>query len=137
MATILLIDDYTGIREFFSEELSDEGHKVVGMAMAESAMSYLDDFHIDLVLLEPYLGKTERWDILSEIKHNHPHLPVIIVTACDFFLADERASMADDIWIKSLIHLDALKQKIQNTVRHIVCNLHGGDIFHITHQDTE
>ena len=134
MATILLIDDYPGIREFFSEELRDEGYKVVVTAKADSVMEYLADSHIDLVLFEPYLGKTERWDILSEIKRNHPHLPVIILTACDIFLTDERAAMADDIWIKSLVHLDALKQKIQNTIRHIVGNFRGRDIYDFSYR---
>lgn len=79
MATILLVDDYPRIREFFSEELSDSGHIVFGLGETESILKYLYDFKIDLVLLEPFLGKIDRLDILSEIKHDVPQMPIILV----------------------------------------------------------
>jgi DNA-binding NtrC family response regulator len=116
MANILIVDDQLCIRQLVSEELILEGHRVAGLDSAESARRYLQSSQPDLVLLDLYLDGPEGFDLLKDIKHQHPHLPVIVVTAYDSFADDPRVSQANAYVIKS-IDLDTLKEEIAQVLR--------------------
>lgn len=116
MASILIIDDQPHLQELFSEELMDEGHRVVTVPDAESVNGYLRDSKPDLVLLDLYLNGFKGWDLLRDIKSKYPHLPVLIVTAYDSYLDDPRLSQADGYIIKSFVAFDELKQKIEEVL---------------------
>jgi DNA-binding response OmpR family regulator len=70
----------------------------------------------DLVLLDLYLDGADGWELLRDIKRQHPQLPVLIVTAYDSFVDDPRLSQADGYFVKSLDFID-LKQKIADLLR--------------------
>lgn len=112
MPKILIVDDQPHLQEFFSQELMEEGYCVVSIADAESAKEYLVDSKPDLVLLDLYLNGFDGWDVLRDIKSKEPHLPVLIVTAYDSYVADPRVSQADGYVVKSFVHFDQLKRKI-------------------------
>ena len=114
MASILIVDDQTQLRELLAEELMDEGYTVVGVSDAEAAKSYVANSKPDVVLLDLYLRGFEGWSVLNEIKHSDPHLPVIIVTAYDTYIDDPRVSQADGYIVKDFAHFEKLKQKIAN-----------------------
>jgi hypothetical protein len=59
----------------------------------------------------PSIYERHRWDVLMDIKKDHPRLPVIIVTACVNCSNDPHLLLADDYWIKSY-RFDDLKQRI-------------------------
>ena len=112
MSKILIVDEQPHLRELFSEELEDEGYRVVSIGNAESLSRYLGDSKPDLVLLDLYLNGFEGWVVLHDIKAKHPHLPVLIVTAYDSYADDPRLSQADGYVIKSFPGFDGLKRKI-------------------------
>ena len=112
MPKILIVDDQPHLQELFSQELMGEGYSVVSIADAESAKEYLVDSKPDLVLLDLYLNGFDGWDVLRDIKSKEPHLPVLIVTAYDSYVADPRVSHADGYVVKSFVHFDQLKRKI-------------------------
>lgn len=112
MPKILIVDDQPHLQELFSQELMGEGYSVVSIADAESAKEYLVDSKPDLVLLDLYLNGFDGWDVLRDIKSKEPHLPVLIVTAYDSYVADPRVSQADGYVVKSFVHFDELKRKI-------------------------
>jgi len=114
MANILIVDDQPNLQELFSQELEDEGHKVVGIGDAQSVSGCLGIPKPDLVLLDLYLNGFEGWDVLHDIKSKYPHLPVLIVTAYDNYADDPRVSEADGYVIKNFTVLDDLKRKIAN-----------------------
>ena len=116
MASILIIDDQSYIQELFSQELMDEGYKVLSTGDAESAKVYVENSKPDLVLLDLYLNGFEGWDVLHDIKSKYPHLPVIIVTAYDTYVDDPRVSQAAGYVVKSFVHFDELKQKIADVL---------------------
>jgi two-component system response regulator (stage 0 sporulation protein F) len=111
MASILIIDDQPYIQELFSQELMDEGYKVLSTGDAESAKVYLENSKPDLVLLDLFLNGFEGWNVLQEIKRKDPHIPVLIVTAYDTYADDPRLSQADGYMVKSFVHFDELKHK--------------------------
>ena len=116
MASILIVDDQSYIQELFSQELMDEGYKVLSAGDAESAKVYVENSKPDLVLLDLYLNGLEGWDVLHDIKSKDPHLPVLIVTAYDTYADDPRLSQADGYVVKSFVHFDELKHKIANVL---------------------
>lgn len=112
MANILIVDDQPHLRELFSLELTDEGHRVYSVGDAESVNCYLVHSQPDLVLLDLYLHGFEGWDVLQNIKSQYPYLPVLIVTAYDNFAQDPRLSQADGYILKNFDAIESLKQKI-------------------------
>jgi two-component system response regulator (stage 0 sporulation protein F) len=116
MASILIIDDQPYIQKLFSQELMDEGYKVLSTGDAESAKGYLENSKPDLVLLDLFLNGFEGWNVLQEIKRKDPHIPVLIVTAYDTYADDPRLSQADGYMVKSFVHFDELKHKIADVL---------------------
>ena len=116
MARILIVDDQPYLQELFGQELLDEGYSVVSAGDIESAKKSLEDEKPDLVLLDLYLNGFEGWDLLDEIKHREPFLPVLIVTAYDSYVDDPRVSRADGYVLKSFSQLEGLKRKIADVL---------------------
>ena len=116
MASILIVDDQSYIQELFSQELMDEGYKVLSTGDAESAKVYVENSKPDLVLLDLCLNGLEGWDLLHDIKSKDPHLPVIIVTAYDTYVDDPRVSQAAGYVVKNVVHFDELKQRIADVL---------------------
>ena len=116
MPKILIVDDQQYIRELLAEELIQEGYLVQSTGDAESVIGHLKFSRPDLVLLDLYLDGPDGWEVLPEIKRQHPHLPVLILTAYDSFMDDPRLSQADGYVIKS-IDLGELKQKIADVLK--------------------
>ena len=111
MPNILIVDDQPCVRELLSEELVHEGYQVESVGDAESVRAHLRSSRPDLVLLDLFLDGPNGWEVLRDVKMQHPHLPVLIVTAYDSFADDPRLSQADGYVIKS-VDLMELKQKI-------------------------
>jgi len=111
MPSILIVDDQPCVRVLLSEELVADGYRVEALGDAESVRTRLRFMRPDLVLLDLYLDGADGWELLRDIKRQHPQLPVLIVTAYDSFVDDPRLSQADGYFVKSLNFMD-LKQKI-------------------------
>ena len=125
MSSILIVDDQPHIRELFSQELMDEGHRVLGVGDAESVMKSISDSKPDLVLLDLYLNGLEGWDVLREIKRKDSHVPVLIVTAYDNYVDDPRLSEADGYILKSFNNIENLKKKVVEILDRKVTNHQG------------
>ena len=115
MSKILIVDDQPCIRKLLSAEPRLEGYRTYGVGDAELAWKHLRFSQPDLVLLDLYLDGPEGFEVLHEIKHRYPHLPVIILTAYDTFLDDPRVSQAGGYVLKS-IRLDTLKEEIAHVL---------------------
>ena len=116
MKSILIVDDQLHLQELLSEELKEEGYKVVNIPDAKSLKDTLKNSKPDLVLLDLYLNGLRGWDLLQEIKRECPRLPVLIVTAYDSYSNDPRLSQADGYVIKDFTALDSLKEKIAELI---------------------
>lgn len=115
MAKILIVDDQQCIRGLIAAELADEGYQVATAGGAESVKAYLRFSPPDLVILDLYLDGDNGWEMLRDVKSEHPHLPVVIFTAHDSFAEDPRLSEADGYVIKST-DFRPLKQNISKAL---------------------
>lgn len=82
MTTILLIEDEAPIREVLRFSLERAGYQVVGASTARGALSELDHFVPDLVLLDLGLPDMSGLDLLQGWRHDDRTraMPVVIVS---------------------------------------------------------
>ena len=78
-ASVLIVDDETGIRESLGALLRDEGFEVSALGSAEDCLAALDDRHYDIVLLDVWLPKMDGLEALDRIQSlDEPPMVVMI-----------------------------------------------------------
>ena len=81
MANVLVVDDEVGIRELFSEILSDEGYTVSVAANSVEARRALHTCAPDVILLDLWLPDTDGMSLLKEWASQGPlPCPVIMMS---------------------------------------------------------
>lgn len=83
---VLLVDDHPLILSALQGVIRGLGDDVtvVGVASAAELRSHLrEDAEYDLVLLDLQLGDANGFDVLTELRAQHPALPVVVVSASD------------------------------------------------------
>ena len=115
MAKILLVDDEKNILQYYTEELSDEGHKVVAVDSGEHLMEIIDLQQPEVVVLDIRLKGWDGLDLLEDIRNRYYNLPVILCTAYDTYKEDIRA-MAADFYVTKSFDLSELKAKIKRAI---------------------
>lgn len=79
MATLLIVDDDTLIRDTLHELLS-AAHECHTADRAEQALAYLDMESYDVVLTDINMPELSGYEILRNVQENHPATPVIIIS---------------------------------------------------------
>ncbi len=67
-ASILIVDDESGIRESLGALLRDEGYDVETLASGEECLAHLERQSVDLILLDVWLKKMDGLDTLERIQ---------------------------------------------------------------------
>ncbi len=86
MATILIADDESDIREYSRSVLERNGHRVIEVSSGTAVLDALTKEKPDLLLLDVMLPGMDGHTLQMHLS-NHPQLkkiPVIIVTALEF-----------------------------------------------------
>jgi CheY-like chemotaxis protein len=79
--SVLLVEDNPGDARLIRELLRDSSAlRVVSVETLAAALTQLADPHMDLVLLDLGLPDSQGVDTVSRVVHEHPALPVIVVT---------------------------------------------------------
>jgi two-component system response regulator AtoC len=82
MATILVVDDESGIREFLVDALEVDGHELVQAADGMEALRRVHDRAFDLMLTDLKMpGALTGIDLLRGLKAEQPDAEVIVMTA--------------------------------------------------------
>jgi len=79
--TVLIVDDEAEIRESLQTLLELEGFEVETASTGEEGLARIGEHSFDLVLLDLALPGSDGMEILSEIRAQDIHLPVIMITA--------------------------------------------------------
>ena len=79
---VLVVDDEADIRELVAGVLEDEGYSVRTASDSDSALSAIEDRRPSLVLLDVWLqgSRLDGLQILEQVKHRDPTLPVIMIS---------------------------------------------------------
>ncbi len=80
-ATILIVDDEQSMRDFLAILLQKEGYQVETRPDGASALEYLKNHTVDLVISDIRMPGMGGLDLLHSIKGKYPALPVILMTA--------------------------------------------------------
>lgn len=115
MAKILVVDDEEYIRHYYTEELSEEGHRVWTAATGYELFRKIDSLQPEVVVLDIKLVDYDGLELLQEIRNHYHDLPVILCTAFDTYKYDRKAIAADYYVVKSF-DLSQLKRAIQRAL---------------------
>jgi two-component system OmpR family response regulator len=77
----LVVDDEPEMCDLLRKVLEKEGYRVSVAADGHQAVGTLPGSHPDLVITDLLMPKGGGLELLTEIRRDHPDLPVIIVTA--------------------------------------------------------
>nr|WP_311315626.1 response regulator transcription factor [Neobacillus niacini] len=78
---IAFVDDEIKIRDMVRTYLENEGFKTVEAADGVEAVDLMDNDKVDLILLDVMMPRKDGLQSLREIRINHKHVPVIMLTA--------------------------------------------------------
>ena len=82
MATILTVDDESGIRAFIADALEDAGHRVVQAGNGSEALAQLRDRPFDLAIFDLRMpGEMGGMDLVRWARAEWPQMQVIVLTA--------------------------------------------------------
>jgi len=112
MKKILIVDDEEVIRMLYSEELEEEGYKVVTTGTGRGLIELIDAEKPDLVVLDIKMAEHDGLDLLQDIRKDFYNVPVILCSAYSSFKGDLKSIAADYYVVKSA-DLTELKQKIK------------------------
>ncbi|MFQ6388837.1 response regulator transcription factor [Priestia aryabhattai] len=80
MIQILVADDDQHIRELISLYLENQGFKIIKAADGEEAWVKMEEFRIDLAVIDIMMPFKDGWELTKEIKE-YFDIPVLMVTA--------------------------------------------------------
>ncbi|MCM3793125.1 MULTISPECIES: response regulator transcription factor [Priestia] len=80
MIQILVADDDQHIRELISLYLENQGFKIIKASDGEEAWTKMEEFRIDLAVVDIMMPFKDGWELTKEIKE-YFDIPVLMVTA--------------------------------------------------------
>ncbi len=112
---ILIVDDNVAIQEIIRDILVDEGHIIRLSGNVHEAVSKIEDFHPDVVILDSKVGVEDGIHAIEEIRDADPNglLKIILLKS-----ATEMAP-TDDKLIKASIDKPFRSTDLLNALRHI------------------
>ncbi|MHC4078367.1 MAG: response regulator, partial [Planctomycetota bacterium] len=77
---ILIVDDQAAVREELAYALSFEGFETVEAKDGEAALAAADDGDFAVVLLDIKMPGLDGMQVLSQLRKDHPSLPVVMIS---------------------------------------------------------
>lgn len=99
---LLIVEDSTALRESLAEALAGSGYAVDAAADGAQALSYIDTYDYDLLVLDLMLPKVAGLDVLRALRSKSSRARVLILSARDQ-VEDRVAALnlgADDYLVK-------------------------------------
>lgn len=81
--TVLVVDDDLDICDLLRDRLESEGVQVYTATEGLAALRLLADTPVDGILLDIALPELDGFEVLRQLRHSHPTLPVVMMTAVE------------------------------------------------------
>mgnify|MGYP002562381569 CR=1 FL=1 len=78
---ILVIDDEKNYLLVLQTLLEDEGYTVTAISDPETALAFLAESEVDVVVTDMKMPKVSGREVLQHVKKSWPYIPVLIMTA--------------------------------------------------------
>src|SRR6478736_5163247 len=120
-AKILVADDEQNLRRVLVALLRREGHEVVQAASGLEAIERLAD--VDVVITDLRMPGADGMEVLRTASKNHPHVPVIMITAYGSVGQAVEAIKAGAFdYIEKPFEQDAIKMVIEKAIGQATAN---------------
>ena len=116
LCSILLVEDHYDTRQAFASILRSWGHQVATSDSAATALKFLDESNVDVVVSDVGLPDRNGYELIAEARQRRPALATIAVSA--YFTADDqkRGSHAGfDMFFAKPVDLTALRHVLERT----------------------
>lgn len=80
-AQLLIIDDEKNYLLVLQTLLEDEGYGVIAISDPETALAFLGESEVDVVVTDMKMPKVSGREVLQRVKKNWPYIPVLVMTA--------------------------------------------------------
>jgi Response regulator containing CheY-like receiver, AAA-type ATPase, and DNA-binding domains len=80
-AHLLVIDDEKNYLLVLEALLTEAGYKVTALNDPETALAFLSDSEVDVVITDMKMPKVSGQQVLEHVRQAHPQIPVLIMTA--------------------------------------------------------
>ena len=81
MATILIVDDHSGMRRSLSLILKKAGYQILEASDGVAALDIVRKNPLDLMITDLRMAGLSGVDLLRQVHESHPRVPVIVITA--------------------------------------------------------
>lgn len=95
---VLLVEDHTDSREFMTQLLETDGHKVTAVASVKEALEQLDGpegVMFEVLVTDIGLPDSSGWDLIPKAREKHPNLRIGVVTGWEGHNAPSEGGGAD------------------------------------------
>jgi CheY-like chemotaxis protein len=92
-AMILLVEDEAITRNAFADALRREGQQVAEAADGNQALSFLDEWHFDLVITDLVMPRLNGFELIAQIRSKRPHMPILLISA---YISQEGGKIISD-----------------------------------------
>jgi CheY-like chemotaxis protein len=90
---ILLVEDEAITRNAFADALRREGQQVVEAADGMQALSFLDEWHFDLVITDLVMPRLNGFELVAQIRSKWPRMPILLISA---YISQEGGKIISD-----------------------------------------
>ena len=80
MATILIVDDYPGVRDILRRTLEGEGHTVTVAADGEGALRHFAAEPADLVICDIYMPGMGGIEFMTCVRRDFPNAKIVVMS---------------------------------------------------------
>ena len=78
---ILLVEDEAITRNAFADALRRQGLQVVEAANGIQALSFLDEWHFNLVITDLVMPRLNGFELVAQIRSKWPRMPILLISA--------------------------------------------------------
>jgi two-component system, NtrC family, response regulator len=78
---VLVLDDEQNYLLVLETLLTDAGYGVTALSDPETALAFMEESEVDVVVTDMKMPKLTGQDVLERVKRDYPHIPVLIMTA--------------------------------------------------------
>jgi two-component system, NtrC family, nitrogen regulation response regulator NtrX len=119
-ASILIVDDESGIRESLGALLRDEGYEIAAIASGEECLEQIESRRFDLVLLDVWLPKMDGLETLERIQGQDAAPVVIMISGHGNIETAVRATKLGAFdFVEKPLSLDKIVLVVRNALEYV------------------
>jgi DNA-binding response OmpR family regulator len=94
---VLVVDDDPDIRELLFTALEDEGFEVVPAGNGQEALTIIETFRPDVIVLDLMMPVMDGWQFAAELRKRDEDIPIVLLSAARDLRTHAKALSAADI----------------------------------------